>query len=134
MIKNRMEKLKGIFFLVVGLLLLGIAIITTVSTARFVGGSVIADGRVVELNAGGSHPEIEFLTRNGTAIGFPQGGWIGSYAVGDKVRVRYDEANPKMSASLDRIGALYAMPMFFAVLGGIFAILGAIQWLTVRNG
>ncbi len=133
-IKDRMEKVKGIFFLVVGLLLLGVAIITTVSTARFVRGSVAADGRVVKLNAGGSHPEIAFVTRDGTAISYPQGGWIGGYAVGDKVRVLYDEANPKISRSLDRFGALYFFPIFLCLLGGFFTLFGVIAVLTNRKG
>lgn len=129
-IEKYMEKLKGVFFLVIGLLLLGVAIVTTISTARFVRGSVIAEGRVVRLNAGGSHPEIAFVTRSGAAISYPQGGWIWGYAVGDKVRVRYDEANPKVWPSLDIIGALYAMPIFLSLLGGFFTLFGVIAVLT----
>ena len=133
MIETHMEKVKGIFFLVVGLFLLGVAIITTVSTARFVRNSVAADGRVVELNAGGSHPEIAFTTRDGRAISYPQGGLIWGYAVGDKVRVRYDEANPEMSPSLDRLGALYFFPIFLCLLGGFYTLFGATAVLASRK-
>lgn len=134
MIKDFMEKVKGVVFLFVGLLLLAGAATATVSIARFVRGSVVADGRVARLNAGGSHPEIAFVTRTGVPVSYPQGGLIWGYAVGDKVRVRYDEANPAGSASIDRFGALYAMPLLLAFIGGGLAVLGAVQWLSSRKG
>ncbi|WP_323048561.1 DUF3592 domain-containing protein [Paraburkholderia sp.] len=56
---------------------------------RFLDSAVAVPGRVVALNAGGSHPQIEFTNKTGERISYPQGGWIAGYKVGDKVTVLY---------------------------------------------
>ena len=89
--------------------------------AAFMRRSATADGSVIRLHAGGSHPQIEFTTPSGETVSYSQGGFIFSYRVGDRVRVRYDPANPRATASLDTIGALWFPPLLLAALGGVSA-------------
>jgi hypothetical protein len=77
-------------------------------TKAFLDAAVEIPGRIVALNAGGSHPQVEFTTRRGENISYAQGGWIGGYKVGDKVRVLYLEDSPRTSATIKRIGAIWA--------------------------
>lgn len=65
-----MEKLKGIFFLVVGFLLFGVVIFMMISIVCFVCDSVIVEGWVVWLNVGGSYLEIVFVIWNGMVISY----------------------------------------------------------------
>lgn len=110
------------FFCVVGLCLLTGAAFSIASTLRYLRESVVVPGRVIKLNAGGSHPEIAFTTLKGERLSYPQGGLIGGYRVGDRVRVRYREAHPIFSASLDVFGAVWTFPIFLLVLGIPFAL------------
>jgi hypothetical protein len=129
-----MERFKAIFFIVVGTALLIGAMVTAVGVRRFMNESLVAEGRVVSLNAGGSHPQIAFTTRHGEQISYAQGGWIGGYAAGDAVRVRYREADPARSASIDSVGALFFWPLLMAVLGGVFAAGGIAEWISRSKG
>ena len=113
----RVERAKAIVFLLVGVGLIVAALVTGAGVRRFVAGSDVVRGRVSRLNAGGSHPEIEFTTRAGESVSFPQGGFIGGYAPGDQVEVRYDPADPRLTARLDSFGALWFAPMLLSVLG-----------------
>lgn len=118
--------IKAIVFLVAGLLFLGVAAIASWQTSRFVARSIVVDGRVSALRAGGSHPEVEFTSRTGERISYPQNGLVFGTHAGQAVRVRYDPAAPRASASLDRFGALWTVPLallFFAAC----LLLGAYQ-------
>ena len=103
--------LKSVVLLLAGLLFLGASATAAWRTSRFVADSVVADGRVSALRAGGSHPQIEFTTAAGERISYPQNGLVFGARVGEAVRVRYDPAEPRTSASLDRFGALWTVPL-----------------------
>ena len=85
--------MKSWFFVASGLALIVAAAVTALDTASFMRSSVRADGRVVALNAGGSHPQIEFRLPDGRTVSKPEGGWIAGYRVGDRVQVRYQLQN-----------------------------------------
>ena len=113
-------------FIVVGSCVLLAAIASTVSVFRFVDRSVLVDGTVTRLNAGGSHPQVDFTTRDGRPVSYPQGGLVFGKAAGDHVRVRYDASDPARTATLDEFGAVWSLPLFLAVLG-IGFIIGGVQ-------
>lgn len=108
---------KSVVFIVAGAALLIAAVVTGLDVRRFVARSIPVPGRVVRLNAGGSHPEIAFRTRAGESVSFPQGGFIWGYRVGDAVTVRYREDAPRRSARIDSVGALWFGPILLTLLG-----------------
>ena len=120
---------KSIALLVIGTGFLVAAALSAWRTSQFVAASESVAGRVVALNAGGSHPEIRFVTRTGITVDYPQGGLIGGYAVGDAVQVRYLPAEPKTSASIDTFGALWLVPLVLTFFAACFVI-GALQSRT----
>ena len=128
-----MERVRAVIMLAIGVALLGAALASALSVRRFTRESSLADGRVIKLNAGGSHPEIMFTTRGGERVSYPQGGLIAGYSVGDAVRVRYREADPKRSATLDTFGALFFWPVLLVVLGGGLAVASAIALAAARR-
>jgi hypothetical protein len=81
------------------------------NASAFVNAAVRVPGRVVALSAGGSHPQIEFVTKKGERVSYPQGGWIAGFRVGDEVTVLYLQDSPRTSASIDRIGAIWFWPI-----------------------
>ena len=103
--------------MIVGIGLLTAAGVQAVGVRSFVRGATVADGVVARLNAGGSHPEIEFDTASGQKISYPQGGFIFGYRPGDKVRVLYDRDAPAQTARVDAFGALWFVPLLLALLG-----------------
>lgn len=114
--------LKSIILFVAGLGFLMAAASSAWRTSHFIAASEVVAGSVSSLNAGGSHPQIEFATRAGEAISYPQGGLIGGYKTGDHVKVRYDPANAKGTASLDTFGALWMVPLVLTFFAGCFFI------------
>lgn len=108
-----MQRCKGGLFAIVWIGCL-IGLINSVEDTRaFLDAAVAVPGRVVALNAGGSHPQIEFLNRKGERISYPQGGWIAGYKVGDQVNVLYLENSPNPRETIDRVGAIWSLPIFF---------------------
>lgn len=105
----------------IGVVLLIGAGITGYSQYRFVQSAQVAQGSVVALNAGSSHPEIEFTDASGSIVRYPQGGFIFGYRVGDSVAVLYDPLDPR-HAVIDTPGALWFTPGLLALLGLAFAL------------
>lgn len=118
---------KALFFMVLGAVALVVAALLAARTAEFVRSAARAEGEVVRLNAGGSHPEVAFTTTTGERVSYPQGGFIAGYAVGDRVRVLYDAAAPAATARIDAVGSLWAWPLIVGFLGSAFVLLG---WLN----
>jgi hypothetical protein len=110
----------NIAFLIAGIVMLSISISVTVANIRFMMSAKTADGVVVDLKAGGSHPEIRFSTSDGNEITYQQGGFIFAYRVGDPVHVYYSAERPKETASIDALGALWFVPSISLVLGLLF--------------
>ena len=123
-------------FVLVGIVLLAAAATTAIGTWRWVQRTVVAQGHVVRLNAGGSHPEIEFVAASGQKVSYPQGGLVAGWRVGDVVPVRYDPAAPARAPCIDRVTAIWtvAIGLLFAglvTLGALLAV--AAGWLVKVN-
>ena len=119
--------IKALFFTVVGIAFLGATAISIVTTVHFLNASAVAPGTVVRLNAGGSHPEIEFSTAAGERISYAQGGLVFGAKTGDRVQVRYRADRPSRSATLDRFGAIWTVPIFLAFFGLAFTFGGLVN-------
>lgn len=122
--------LKAATLFSIGALLLIGATFNAVGVIRFVRSAVAADGRVSKLNAGGSHPQIEFTTGEGERVSYPQGGLIFGFKPNDRVTVLYDVTNPRRTATVDRFGALWFWSLMLASLG-LAAIWGG--WSTFSD-
>lgn len=121
-----MHRFKCALFIALGFLLIATALYLSHDTQTFIAEAQRAEGRVVALNAGGSHPQISFTDQHGQQHSYPQGGLIFGYAVGDKVQVLYRAEAPKARAQLDAFGALWANSLLFAVLGLAFICAGSV--------
>lgn len=133
MIAMRTNILIGGVFALIGLGLTGAAIVLAATTHAFIQKAEVADGVVVEVNFGSSHPQIEFTTSAGrTKFSHSQGGLIFGYKVGDRVRMLYDPADPQRTACLDRFGALYASSLFLGGIG-LSLIVGAMLTAAGRG-
>lgn len=132
MVSSAGNRLQGLLFLLVGIGLLIAAGVYGLKSYDFVQQASRADARVVALNAGGSHPQVEFETASGETVSYPQGGLIFGYAVGDPVRVLYRPENPRATASVDAWGALWGGALFLFSLGLAFASAGGWK-LASRN-
>ncbi|MCP1620035.1 uncharacterized protein DUF3592 [Pseudomonas sp. SLBN-26] len=115
---------KGGLFALLGLALLAAMAINASSRMGFLQSALIADGAVVALNAGGSHPEIAFTDSTGARISYPQGGLIFGYQVGQPVKVHYQANDPTGSAVVDDFGALWGTAALLGVLGAVFTATG----------
>jgi hypothetical protein len=106
-------------FVIVGVVLLMVAIRNAVGTYGFIRTATRVEGKVVGLNAGGSHPQIRFAPKQGETISFPQGGLIFGLRPGDTVPVLFRPENPAGTATVGAIGALWFatfVPACIAVL------------------
>lgn len=108
--------LKGVVLLTVGGLLMVAALLVSVRTIAFLRSSTVANGTVEALNAGGSHPQVAFVTAAGERVSYPQGGFVFGWRVGDAVRVRYAPARPR-DAVMDRVGAIWTPAILLLVIG-----------------
>lgn len=123
---------KAISFVVVGIGFLIAAAIHVQSTREFLHSSILVPGRVVKLNSGGSHPEIEFITQTGERISYPQGGLIFGMKVGDDVQVHYLSAAPSLSPTVDKFGAIWDTVIYLTFMG-CAAIIAGLQNLPSRQ-
>ncbi len=116
-------------FGIVGIVLLLAAVATALSIRSFVAGAAQADGVVVALASGGSHPRLRFTAADGTAVTFSGNGLIFGYAVGQHAAVLYSAASPQTSATLQTPGSLWFAPILLLAigLGCLFVPLGG--WL-----
>lgn len=89
------------------------------SVHSFTSRAVRASGVVTKLIAGGSHPEVAFVTATGEQVSSVQGGLIAGYREGERVDVLYLAEEPR-NAQLDSFGALWGFPSLFLLLGVVF--------------
>ena len=129
-----MTLVKGLLFVATGAVLLVTCSVTALDTNRFVREAETAEGVVARLNAGPSHPEIAFTTRDGEAVSYPQGGWIGGFHPGQPVSVLYRPEDPHRTACVDRTGALWAVPVFTGPMGLVFLVVGTAVVASWRRG
>ena len=97
--------------IVVAILVMGSATASGMGTWRWLQRTTVAPGRVTRLNAGGSHPQIEFTTASGQKVDYAQGGLTGQWRVGDVVQVRYDPAVPDHAPCVDLTTAIWTVPI-----------------------
>lgn len=105
----------------------------TVERYHFLRTAQEAQGTVSALNAGGSHPQIDFTSVSGERISYPQGGFIFGYQVGEPVRVLYEAGRPAASAIVDDAGALWGNSAFLCGFGALFGIVGFRGLLGLRS-
>jgi hypothetical protein len=103
----------------VGIILLSIGAFMAIQALQFEHIANSAQGNVIALNAGGSHPEISFMVSD-KKYNFPQGGFIFGYKTGDIVTVLYDPKNPSGTATLNNFGALWFAPALLSFIGLLF--------------
>jgi hypothetical protein len=117
-------RLGSVLFTVAGAIVLAIALYNAWNTYGFVRSATRANGTVSALNAGGSHPQIDFQTASGETISYPQGGLIFGMKPGDAVTVLYQPDNPKATATIDAVGALWFSTALPGTLGVILLLVG----------
>ena len=105
------------FFTVIGFSLLAAGAATGLHTWQWVQRSAVVQGHVARLNAGGSHPEIEFTAASGETVSYPQGGLVAGWRAGDAVPVRYDPTTPARDPCIDRVAAIWTVPVAFLFAG-----------------
>ena len=116
--------LRGVVIGLIGAVLLAVGIAAALAKRSFVVNASKAGGVVARLNAGGSHPEIEFAAATGEKYSYPQGGFIFGYKPGQHVTVLYDPSRPANSACVDAFGALWFTPFFLTAMGLFFVVVG----------
>lgn len=119
----------ALLFAVSGSLVLLASLASLGSAWRFGQTAAVAEGTVIALNAGGSHPEVAFTTAAGEAVHYPQNGLVAGYRVGDAVRVLYDPSDPR-HAVVDAVGARYGFAALGALLGSVFLV---VAWVARRT-
>ncbi|KTB55398.1 DUF3592 domain-containing protein [Pseudomonas syringae] len=115
---GRGDLLRALIFIPLGLCLLYLTVWLANDRLGFLAHAQSADGHVSALNAGGSHPQIDFTDATGQAISYPESGFIFGYAVGDSVTVFYRAEAPSRTAIIKDHGALWGANL----LTGLFAI------------
>jgi hypothetical protein len=124
---EKVKFLTGALFILMGVGLVVLAIKLGIAKRQFLRDASTADGLVVRLNAGGSHPQIEFTTTSGQSVSYPQGGLIFGNRIGDRVRVLYNSGDPIKTACVDSFGALWFAPIFLLALGILCVVLGLLS-------
>lgn len=119
--------------LLVGLGMLGGAVYSFVTTWRFIGGAIAADGVVIALeerwsSADGDStyfPRVAFETQDRRRFEFTgdTGSQPAAFDVGEPVRVLFDPARPEM-ARIDSFFQLWLLPLILGGLGTVFSAFG----------
>ncbi len=113
--------MRRLLFIFVGVFVIAASCGWLWSVHTFTSRALRAEGVVTKLLAGGSHPEVTFVTATGETVRTPQGGLISGYREGDRVEVLYLAAEPH-TAQLDSFGALWGFPSLFLLLGFVFVV------------
>ncbi|GBH28712.1 DUF3592 domain-containing protein [Burkholderia vietnamiensis] len=119
---------KGISAIVIGVGLLVAAAICAQSTREFLRTSIVVPGLVVKLNAGGYHPEIQFTTKTGQQISYPQGGIVTKVELGQRVEVRYRADDPDGSATMNVFAAVWDLPIVFTIMAAFAIVCGVMSF------
>jgi hypothetical protein len=128
--RSKLASVKGATFLAAGSILLVPAFTTGIECWRFIHSAQVANGLVIALNSGGSHPQVRFTDSSGRVIEYPQGGFIFGYHVGDRVKVFYRPEHPELEHSVDSFGALWSFPASLLLLA---AVVIAIVFQLIRH-
>ncbi|MCF7534112.1 DUF3592 domain-containing protein [Pseudomonas petrae] len=109
--------IRSLIFGLAGVVMLAIAGSMAYWRYEFLSQAQRAPGVVSKLNAGGSHPEIEFTSADNQVISYAQGGMISGYEVGQPVQVLYLAEDPKMTAVIEDQGALWGDSALIGLIG-----------------
>ena len=133
--------LNGIFLLI-GLGLLGGAVFSFVTTSKFIGKAVSADGVVVGLeerwdsddNDYTYYPQVEFETEDHRTIAFTSdtGSRPAGFDVGEPVRVLFDPARPE-AARIDSFFQLWLLPLVLGGMGTVFSAFGLLSIVSAMR-
>lgn len=115
---TRSDLLRALIFIPLGLCLLYLTLWMIEVRLEFLSQAQRAQGHVSALNAGSSHPQIDFTEASGEVISYPESGLIFGYAVGDSVTVLYHAEAPSSTAIIEDRGALWGA----SLLAGLFAM------------
>ncbi|MFJ3485598.1 DUF3592 domain-containing protein [Pseudomonas sp. NPDC090202] len=124
----RASLLQGLIIAFIGLVLLAISGDLVSERYGFLSQALSAPGVVTSLNAGGSHPQIEFSSASGEQVTYPQGGMIYGYKNGQPVQVFYRPEKPATTAVIDDLGALWGTPVLVGLIGLIFILAGLLKF------
>lgn len=102
---------------------------TGLHTWRFIHAASYATGKVTRQDYGCTHVEVHFETAAGKAVDYPQNGEV-CLQVGQEIHVLYDPSSPKLTATVDSVGALWGVTFWAGGLGIAF-LAGAI---SIRRG
>jgi len=130
--KDLMRRFAKILFATVWLVCIYGLVESINSTQHFLRVARKAPGVVVALNAGGSHPQIEFKDGYGKAVSYAQGGLITGYKIGDKVIVLYREDTSNPRATVDRFGAVWELSIYFSAMVVLIPVIGLVNILISR--
>jgi len=128
-------------FSLVGLSLLGGAVVWVLTTQRFISSAETATGTVVEMVPSGSSskttwsPVVDFTTKDGKSIRLRPSFSSNppAYDVGERVVVYYRPETPE-EAKIDGFFALYLGPMILNIVGFVFFSIGTVmRWVAVRQ-
>lgn len=127
---------RALIFIPLGLCLLYLTFWLVQDRLGFLAQAQRAQGHVSALNAGGSHPQIDFTDATGQVVSYPESGFIFGYAVGDPVTVLYRTEAPASTAIIDDRGALWGVSLMMGLFALVFSAgggghLGA--WLRRRR-
>lgn len=127
-----MKRRYNYFALLIGGVFLVITIGVVLDRIDFYRTSVVGEATVVRLNAGGNHPEIAFTALDGREYETPASSWW-SVEQGQKVAVRYDPSEPRMTVVIDTFADIWWWTFFLAIPAVLF-LEGGLTGMTFEKG
>ena len=124
----RSELLQGLLIAFIGVILLAIAGYLASERYVFLSQAQSAPGVVSALNAGGSHPQVDFTDGAGAQVSYPQGGMIYGYQSGQSLQVFYRSESPSTTAVIDDLGALWGTAVLVGFIGLAFTLAGLLKF------
>jgi hypothetical protein len=124
--------LKCIVGVVIGVIFLICAASVASYTNDFLNSSVVVSGRVVGLDNGPNHPEIEFVTLKGERISRTQSGFIPPLEMGDRVAIRYRPDAPLQTARLDYFGPIWGPVLILVFFGLAFSVGSIVTFILTK--
>ena len=122
---DALRQIKFWLFTGIGAAVMIASIVGAVFTRQFVGSAKSAAGVVMQLNAGGSHPQVEFTTDAGEVVSYAQNGMIANYRQGDAVEVLYNPQQPR-EAAVNNFWALWGFTILEFALGAVFVVMAQV--------
>jgi hypothetical protein len=98
----------------------------------FLRSSVVVQGRVVEHDFGGHHPQIEFVTQKGEYIFAPKSAFT-TGSVGDQVPVRYRPETPLQTARLAVFSSIWGDTVVLSLIGLALMVDSLLQLFSVKK-